>query len=73
MANKSLTILEEYNHLKLLIETSHQKQMEDLEAFFEIKRKTCKHKFKIVKELFYALGETCDGKKCTECGQERHL
>lgn len=55
------------------IENHKDDSIKVLNALMTYKRSECKHNLVRVAGLFYAVGETCDGMRCTECGYARHL
>ena len=67
------TISDWYKKEEANLKKKHMKEYQDLRDLLEKKQKTCKHKWEFVKDLFYALGRTCDGEKCLLCEQQRHI
>lgn len=68
-----MTYLEEYNMLVEMAEKQYKGYLAVLEKTLKLQQKDCKHNWVRVEQLFYALGETAPGMRCTECGLTKHV
>ncbi len=62
------TPLEWFKREERLLKHMHEVDLQSLRARLVEKQARCDHNYVLVKDLFYALGETYDGSQCTKCG-----
>ena len=68
-----MSIYSDYEAQLAELKRKHHAELDDLKERLRGLQKTCQHDWRLVRDLFYALGETIDGERCEECGAERHL
>jgi hypothetical protein len=62
------TPLEWFKRKERLAKSLHLIELNSLKARLIEMQARCDHDYILVKDLFYALGETCDGSQCSKCG-----
>ncbi len=69
----SMSISEWYRAKLESLNEAHQLALKGLKAELTKKRENCNHDWVRYEELFYALGNTCPGMRCSKCIAERNL
>jgi len=62
-----------YQEQLRIINRAHLLALEGLKTELSKKQDQCDHDWVRYEELFYALGNTCPGMRCSKCIMERHL
>ena len=68
-----MSLISWYENEKRSLKERYLQQLQDLDEELEIRQEECDHVWEFCKDLFYAMGNTYDGEKCSECGKERKL